>query len=200
MSLRKDRISPSCTEVIRSTAYICGIYCHSVRTLRGVPTSPRRGLFATSSAIPGIVEGVHRCAAAIPCAPRRYPLSAFEHTYTKTHVRVHTKMRLTFLLFVVATAECAVAVYRRFPYSTHTHTCTRVRVSSLSAVHDRGEVPSTDTTTANIEFALTSREHVGRSIRLVWYPRNFTGGYEGKLNARRRLFSRTRAAFYPLAV
>lgn len=90
-SLRRNRISPSCAQVIRSTAYICEIYCHSVRTLRGAPTSPRRGLFATSSATPGMVEGVHHCAAAIPCAPRRYPLSAFKHTYTQrcTHAYTH---------------------------------------------------------------------------------------------------------------
>jgi len=118
--------------VIRSTAYICGIYCHSVLTLRGAPTSPRRGLFATSSAIPGIVEGVHHCAAAIPCAPRRYPLSVFEHT--QTHAHTCTGMQPIFLLFAVATTEFVVAVYRRPTYPhihtqhTHTHTHTHTRM------------------------------------------------------------------------
>lgn len=62
------------------------IYCHSVRdATHDAPTGPRRGLFATSSAIPGIVEGVH-CATVIPvCASRHYPLSdALEmHTCTR---------------------------------------------------------------------------------------------------------------------
>lgn len=66
--------------------------------------------------------------------------------------------------------------------------------TSLLTIHDQEELPSTDTATANIEFALTSREHAGRSIRLVWYPRNFAGGYEGKLDAR-FIPTRTRAAF-----
>lgn len=73
--------------------------------------------------------------------------------------------------------------------------------TSPLTIHDQEELPSTDTATANIEFALTSREHAGRSIRLVWYPRNFAGGYEGKLDARRHFIPvSTQAAFYPLAV
>lgn len=130
------------------------------------------------------------------------PLSAFRfrayvHTQRRTYACTYTRMQPTFHLCVVATTEFAVAVYRR---PTYTHACTRVRILSFNRPRERRELPGTDTTTANIEFALTSREHVGRSIRLVWYPRNFTGGYEGKLDARRRLFSRTRAAFYLPAV
>lgn len=84
-SFRVSRRRENFAEVIRSVAYICGIYCHSVRTRRGAPASPRRGLFATSSAIPGIVEGVH-CAAAIPvCVPHRYPLSDALETHEQTH-------------------------------------------------------------------------------------------------------------------
>jgi hypothetical protein len=54
-------------------------------------------LFATSSAVPGIVEGVH-CAAAIPvCAPRCYPLSDALQTHSRgrvcTHTRPHARVR-----------------------------------------------------------------------------------------------------------
>lgn len=181
-SVSSRRISPSCAEIIRSVAYICGIYCHSVRTLHGAPTSPRRGLFATSSAIPGIVEGVYHCAAAIPCVPRRYPLSAFRahirthihihtpHTYihhtriyhtTQPRARKHTYKDATFLLFVVATTEFVVAIYRRPTYiHTHVHTCppplfqpsTTVPGRSSKHRHHNGEYR------VRIDFARTCRE------------------------------------------
>jgi len=114
--------------VIRSTAYICGIYCHSVRTLCGAPTSPRRGLFATSSAIPGIVEGVHHCAAAIPCAPRRYPLSVFEHTYTDARIHVYSDATNLSPLRRSNHRVCGLRLpsIDDLPIHTYTHTHTRV--------------------------------------------------------------------------
>lgn len=125
------------------------------------------------------------------------PLSAFRaYIHTETHARTHAYNQ-------PSASSSWQPPSLRLPSidDTPTHTRAHVSASSFSTVRDRRRTsPSTDTTTANIEFALTSREHVGRSIRFVWYPRNFTGGYEGKLDARRRLFSRTRADKKPLAV
>lgn len=134
-----------------------------------------------------------------------------KHTRTRTSPSLLSISRATPELAVAVLSTTYLCVRTRtrahiyvdiYIYThAHTHTHTHMSATSLPTIHDQEELPSTDTATANIEFALTSREHAGRSIRLVWYPRNFAGGYEGKLDARRRFIpARTRAAFYSLVL
>lgn len=118
------------------------------------------------------------------CVAHRYPLSDALETHRQTHTDANNPSplhrsnppRACGCRSIDDLSMCARSY-------THIYIYTHTSAASPLTIHDQEELPSTDTATANIEFALTSREHAGRSIRLVWYPRNFASGYEGKLDA-----------------
>lgn len=88
----RKRISPSCS-VIRSAAYICGIYCHSVHAR----WPAHEGACLRRRVLPGIVEEIH----CVPGSSVRHTTIRFpahsrrtsrartnDFTYTRTHDHV----------------------------------------------------------------------------------------------------------------